>query len=1188
MRLKYLEIQGFKSFPDKTRIVFDEPYTAIVGPNGSGKSNISDAVRWVLGEQSTKSLRGGKMEDVIFGGTQLRKPMGFAQVSLCLDNKDLRIGDVGEEIIVSRRYYRSGDSEYLINGSTVRLRDVREMFMDTGLGRDGYSIIGQGRIAEIVSSKSDERREIFEEASGIAKFRFRKNEASRKLASAEDNLSRLRDILDELEGRIEPLTQQSEKALRFLELSEEKKSLEITLYCDTIERSRENMRVQDDKIALATQDYNTIEEKLSTIDEQIEAISDRNRKFNADIDTYNAEIISKNEDAARIHSEVAVLRNDIKHAEEQIALFEAERESLSTDGGGIIEEVESRKLAMAQKTSELETIERLIAEAEKELDELIESSEQSDIKRTETAKKLTELQVEVTDLRVENVAAASSADALSTRGAAIEEQIPAIEKRLTDAKSELAQNKEYFKELAADIQARDNQLNGFNLKLDSRKGKLEKLTAELEKKDYEIQDLAHKAKVLSDMDKNLDGFSPGVRRVIEASDSRELRGIIGTVASLIGIKGGNEIAIETALGVTAQNIVVSDERAAKQSIAFLKENRAGRATFLPLDTVKPSRFDERARLSDDGIIGLASELVTYDSKYENIISSLLGRIVVADNLDAASVSAKKMGYRYRVVTLDGQVINAGGSYTGGYTARQGGVFTRKNEIEKMEKRVEELKKSTELTRAEREEIAREVSALEAEITALRSDQITGNEDRIRAEAVISRLEADTETFSDSLNDSQAELANIANSKTEKNTLISANDGRISILEAEIERLERSAGDESQSGDEFMVRRGQLTAALGEHKIARVEKQKDIEGIEQAIEALARQSGMAEDRAANIAAMIERITAENTARQAKIEESISFADQLRAEAEQRRADIDSIVTARTDTEHEVVQNQASYGEMAKQREDIGREISRLEERKVSLQNEYDLAVSRLWEEYELTRPEAEKYCVTFNTITELRQQVGSLRAKIKALGTVNVGAIEELKEVSERFEFLSAQVKDVEKSKEELINLIAQLESEMTVIFTKSFTEINNRFRTVFVELFGGGSANLSLTDETDVLESGIEIDVQPPGKVIKNLASLSGGEQALVAIALYFSILSVNPSPFCILDEIDSALDEANVGRFAVYLRRVIGKTQIITITHRRGTMEAADTLYGVTMQEEGVSKMLKLGIEEAHLVISQ
>jgi len=1189
MHLKHIEIQGFKSFPDKTRISFNEPYTAIVGPNGSGKSNISDAVRWVLGEQSTKSLRGGKMEDVIFGGTQLRKSMGFAQVALCLDNDDKRVGeDVGEEVVVSRRYYRSGDSEYLINGASVRLRDVREMFMDTGLGRDGYSIIGQGRIAEIVSAKSEDRREIFEEASGIAKFRFRKNEASRRLEAAEDNLSRLRDILDELGGRIEPLTEQSEKAKEFIALSDERKSLEITLYCDTIERSRANMRAQDDKIAIAAKDYSEIEKKLLSINESIETMSDKNIKFNAEIDVRNAEIIKTGEEISRIESETAVLRNDVKHAEEQIEALMSERAGLTSDGNGILVEVDARKLTVAERKTELEALEHLIAEAESELNLLIEGSEKTNQKRGEIAKKLTDMQSETIDLKVSNLSVQSSLETSSARSALLEEQLPELQTRYNDLKKEFAENQKYYTALIKEINARTNQISGYTLKIEDRKRELDELNKELKSTDYETQELAHRAKVLGDMDKNLDGFSPGVRKIIAASETRELRGIVGTVASLISIKSGNELAIETALGVVAQNIVVMDERCAKQGIRHLKETRTGRATFLPLDTIKPSKFEARERLSDNGVIGLASELVKCDMEYNDIISNVLGRIVVAEDLDSASTVAKKMGYKYRVVTRDGQVINAGGSYTGGYTARQGGLFTRKTEIEKLHKKIEGLNKESKTTREKRDATVREVAQLEAEIVALNSEHMTGCEDKIRAEGVISRLNSDIETVGDALNDAQAELASIAAAQKDRKKLLSSSNEKLAAIASEIERLERSAGSESQSGDEFMQRRAELTTLLSERKIARVEKQKDIEGLEFAIETLLKQGDVAGDRVTNIDSAIDNLTAQNTEWQASIDGSVAAIEGMREAAAQHKRDIEKMIEERTQAERDVVQNQADYGNVAKQREDVGREISRLEERKVALQGDYDAALARLWDEYELTRNEADKLCVPFKNISELRQQVGSLRAKIKALGSVNVSAIEELKDVSKRHAFLSGQMSDVEKSKEELLKLIEQLEKEMTVIFTKSFSEISSRFRTVFVELFGGGSAKLWLSDETNVLESGIEIDVQPPGKVIKNLAALSGGEHALVAIALYFSILAINPSPFCILDEIDSALDEANVSRFAAYLGRLVDKTQIIAITHRRGTMEAADILYGVTMQEEGVSKLLKLGIEEAQLVISK
>ncbi len=1186
MHLKYLEIQGFKSFPDKTRVTFEQGYTGIVGPNGSGKSNISDAIKWVLGEQSTKQLRGGKMEDVIFGGTQLRKPMGFAQVSLCLDNTDKRIADAGDEIVVTRRYYRSGDSEYLLGGATVRLRDVRETFMDTGLGRDGYSIIGQGRIAEIVGAKSNERREIFEEASGIAKYRFRKTEAERKLDAAEDNLSRLRDIIDVLQERLEPLRVQSEKAQKFLELSGEKKNLEITLYCDIIDRARENLRTQDDKIEIAKRDYELAQGQMADYDALVERLGDENRARNVEIERHNEGILATNERIAAVEQEAAVERNNIAHSEEQIAELLARAGSLTEGGSGIRGEIERKEAEIEAAKAELSGLEALIADAQRELNALIERGEISDRNRAETARRLTELQSEITDLRVAVVGAESTCASLAARSATLDEQLPQIRERLESAQAELAENEDYHGSILRDIQDCDNRIKGYTLKLDSRAGKLAQLAAELEKKTGEASELEHKISVLKDMDKSLDGYQFSVKRVVEASQNRRLRGIVGGVASLLSVQRGCELAIETALGAAAQNVVVEDERAAKDAIAFLKETKAGRATFLPLDTVKPSNFDGGAHLSDGGVVGLASSLVTYDKRYERVVSNLLGRIVVADDLNAASALAKKLNYRYRIVTMDGQVINAGGSYTGGFTSRQAGFFGRRAEIETLENRVKELRQSLVAVKQEHEKLLAEKSALEAEITAINSDLITHNEDRIRVEAQLERLRADRKTFGDAVAEIEAELARNRGTADEKQALIAESDARIETLGAEIARMQ--TGQEGEGADAFMQRRDELSNALSERRIARVEKQKDIEKLEYALGELQRQQSEAAGMSATIETSIAALREAIAGQQADIADKEQEAETLRALSAEHRATSDAAVAGRNEAERQITEARAGANELIKRREELSQEVARLEERKIALQNEFDTTGAKLWEEYELTRSEAGAFCVPFSSITELRSQVNSLRSKIRSLGNVNVGAIEEFKEVSEQHGFLTAQVEDVEKSKAELLKLIAGLEGEMRTIFTKSFNEINNHFRRVFVELFGGGSANLSLTDENDVLESGIEIDVQPPGKVIKNLSALSGGEQALVAIAIYFAILAVNPSPFCILDEIDSALDEANVNRFAGYIKRVTGKTQIITITHRRGTMEAADVLYGVTMQEEGVSKLLKLGIEEAQLVISK
>ncbi|MEG2182079.1 MAG: chromosome segregation protein SMC [Oscillospiraceae bacterium] len=1183
MQLKYIEIQGFKSFPDKTRIAFDHGFAGIVGPNGSGKSNISDAVRWVLGEQSTKSLRGDKMEDVIFGGTQLRKAMGFAQVSLCLDNTDKRI-DSSDEIIVARRYYRSGDSEYVLNGATVRLRDVREMFMDTGLGRDGYSIIGQGKIAEVVSAKSTERREIFEEASGIAKFRFRKNEAVRKLEGAEDNLERLRDIIGELEGRIEPLMHQSEKALQFLELSKQKKELEITLYCNTIERARDSLRTQDDKVNIAKNDYSSIEERLADLNKSVEESFEKGLLHNANIESFNREIVSYAEQAAEIESSIAVLQNDILHSQERIAELTEDKRALSESGNALQSENEKKKAMLAEMLAELELLDSRIKSSQDELLKLAQSSEISDKNRAEAAHRLSELKNEATEQKVAIVSAQSSAESLEAHEEITTQQLRALSDRLAQSESEHGKNDEYLKALLADIADRENKKRGFEMKLSAREQEFEKLCLTLEQKDKAIAESEQKMSVLTELDKSMEGFFPSVRRVVEASKERRLRGIVGTVASLIEIKKGCETAIEIALGASIQNIVVEDERAARDAISFLKDSKTGRATFLPIDTVKPSSFDLQRELASEGVVGLASTLVTCDRRYADIISSLLGRIIVTQDLDTASSLARRISYKYRIVTMDGQVVNAGGSYTGGFISRQAGVFSRKNEIEELRIKSETARNATVEIRKQHQELKNEIVSLKAEVTAFSSELITCNEDKIRAESEQKRHLGELATLRENIENGEAELVSTAKKLAEKRALIANAEDAIAMLTEESGKLERASF--SEGAETFLKRSGELSEELSAQRIKRAEQQKDIEGLQQSISTLEKSGGETTDRFSQLSAAIDSLMEENLRREQQIEDRRTAVERIKNDTIAKRRAIDDAVSARQELQKESLDTRAEYDRATKQREEIGSEIARLEERKTALQKDYDQYISRLWEEYELTRTEAEKLCVEFESITELRQQVGQIRSKIKALGSVNVAAIDEFKEVSERYKFMTVQVGDIERSKAELIRLIESLESEMAVLFTKSFNEINNRFRVVFVELFGGGSATLSLTDETDVLESGIELDVQPPGKVIKNLASLSGGEQSLVAIALYFAILAVNPSPFCILDEIDSALDDSNVLRFADYIKRVSKNTQIIAITHRRGTMEAADILYGVTMQEEGVSKLLRLGIEEAQLVL--
>ena len=1186
--LKHVEIQGFKSFPDKTKLTFGKEITAIVGPNGSGKSNISDAVRWVLGEQSSKSLRGGKMEDVIFGGAQQRRPMGYAQVTLCLDNTDGRIPDFGSEVIISRRIYRSGDSEYLIDGSAVRLRDLREAFMDTGLSRDGYSIIEQGRISEIVAAKNTDRREIFEEASGIAKYRFRKNEAERKLSQTEENLLRLRDILDELESRVGPLKEQSDAAKLFIELSTDLKSLEVTLDCETIERSKRSLNDQEDRIETAKLDYNNIERRLSEIDTDFQKNHDRNVELIGMSNEWNAEINRLTEDEiTAVERSLALLESEISHANEQIVSLKRDKETLNLSSGETDEKISERQEEILKQQQITEIVEQKITETEKKLEILAGEGEESDSKLKDIVVELSHLSSELTELRITHASKQSETEAVVSRINTVKEALPA----LLDREKEVFEKRKQIEKVLAEqdemIKDATNRRDGYSLKIAGRTQNLQRTEAEVEKIKEDCNEITHRLAVLEDMEKSMEGYTQSVRRVLEASKRHSLRGIVGTVSSLLSIKKGCETAIETALGYNMQNIVVADEQAAKDAIRMLRDEKAGRATFLPLDTVRVTEFNMRDIHNADGVVGIASSLVSCESKYDSIVLNLLGRIVVAQDLDSASEIAKKTDYRIRVVTMDGQVVNAGGSYTGGFTARSAGTFSRRNEMERLRDRLEQYKQELSVKQPELEKIKTETAKLDAEQTVLSSEIINLSTDRVRMESESDHIEYEADNASRAVTAAEHEIETLSEQVSELERQAEQVSETATEIEKQISDSEAKVAAANTKGEEFAADRNRLTELLYEQKLERAAKLKDIESIQEGIKSLILLKEGETGRTGNIDQSIAGIESLNRERNTLISTKQNEIEKIRERIKMLRSDIDNAVMERMTLDKANSEAREEQNKQTRLREDIAREISTLEERKLSLRRDYDSAVARLWEKYELSLSEAVRLCVEFTSVTALTRSVGQLRGRIRALGYVNVGAIEEYRQVSERYNFLSKQVQDVEQSKQQLTALIGTLTDEMKTIFTRSFELIGNQFRSVFVEMFSGGRASLSLTDEADVLESGIEIDVQPPGKVIKNLASLSGGEQSLVSIALYFAILKVNPAPFCILDEIDSSLDEINVARFAGYLPRLIENTQLISITHRRGTMEAADVLYGVTMQEEGVSKVLKLSLSEARLVVS-
>ena len=1177
MFLKALEIQGFKSFPDRTRITVGKGITAVVGPNGSGKSNISDAIRWVLGETSAKQLRGGgKMENVIFGGTQQRGAMGFASVSLVVDNTDRRIDVDNDEVTIGRKYYRSGDSEYSVNGQNVRLKDIYELFLDTGLGRDGYSVIGQGRIAEIVGAKSNERREIFEEASGIAKYRYRKNEAERRLASAEENLVRLRDILGGLEERVGPLERESKKAKQYLELAERRKGLEVTLWVDTVQKARDTVREQQRKIEIAGADYARAGREIEAIDAETESTRAEIEHLITEADRCNAEIRAITEEIAGADSRIAVLENDIAHNDATIASLKEEigqsglgREAIAAEVRGHGEGIaacERQAAAYAARTGELEAL----------LEELQNRSAASGERRGVVTGRLNAMAARITDLKVAAAGAASSVEAAKKRLAAAESEGAANAALTRDLEEQKAETDAFLQDAVERLTRLENIKGGLTLKVESRRGALAQADENEQKLLRAIEAARQRIAMLKDLERNMDGFQSSVKAVMKAAANRRLRGITGPVSTILSVKPGYEVAIETALGFALQNIVVENETASKAAMAFLRDERAGRATFLPLDTVKPGSFN--GRLPEGAV--LASSLVTYDEKYANIVSSLLGRIVVVDDINEASRTARALDYRNRVVTVDGQVVNAGGSFTGGSVSRSAGLFSRKQEIDELKKKVDALEKQRDAAEEKTDRAKAEVDALSAELTATESEAITAGGDKIRGEVESGRIAA-------ALSQARAAGEMLSAERAQLAAQIAASEKAGADAAAEMEVLTRdSAALEEElraisgSDDTFLETRTRLADELSDLKLKALAAQKDIESHRAAIAQLESRTDESDARARQLAANIETLTAQNAERAAQIETIRAAIAGSRNEIEKREEAKAGAVRRRMEKEGGITQQTARVRKITDEREALGREIARLTEQKEQKDAEYEQTVAKLWEEYELTLSAAQELCVPFESGAELRRQVSEVRGKIKALGNVNVSAIEEYAEVSQRYEFLRAQVGDVETSKAELQKLIAGLSDEMRAMFSESFAAINRNFGRIFAELFGGGTARLYLEDEADVLGSGISIEVAPPGKIIRNLSALSGGEQALVAISIYFAIFGVNPAPFCVLDEIEAALDDVNVTRFAQYLRRISSETQFIVITHRRGTMEEADVLYGVTMQEDGVSKVLKLDLE--------
>ncbi len=1181
MVLTALEMQGFKSFPDKTVLRFDQGMTAVVGPNGSGKSNISDAVRWVLGEQSTKNLRGAKMEDVIFSGTDARKALGYAEVTLRLDNKDRTLNKDTDEVSITRRYYRSGESEYKINGEVSRLRDINELFMDTGLGRDGYSIVSQGKVADMVSAKSSQRRDMLEEAAGISHFRYRRTDALRRLSQAEENLVRLRDILSELESRVGPLKTQSEKAQKFLVLAEEKKQLEIGLWLYNIDHLKNKLKEQEHKIDLAQSQYNEADESLTKIEGDIEAALEKARNMTTQIEEIRNSIGEKEEKVADLNARIAVNENTIELNNQSVERIRRDMETAASAREEVLETIASLKndiLALEKQVAEKK---EALADVQKQGDELTKATSAHSERSASLSEKLASLSEDWAAARV----------AISSAKASMEE----IQSRSTDADESAKERRDLLKKLTAEKDAAEarvkeadeavtsltNAIDGYELRAKTRREKADKLRVELDSIRREAEQKEDRIRLLQDMEKNMEGYQGSVKSVVKESQRGTLRGIHGPLSSLISVPNKYALAVETALGSAIQNVVVDTEADAKKAIAFLKETKGGRATFLPISAIKSKELKEDDLDDSYGYVDIASNLVKADKKYEEIVKSLLCHTVVVEDMDCAITMGKKYKNRFKIVTLDGQVINAGGSMTGGSRVKNAGMLSRSGEMEKLQKDFDALQKKLAAAEDTYQKAAEEASKAEAEKDATAADLITANEAKVHADSAFALVEGQYATVKEALDSIEEEkaqgerrIAQLEKDAKEAAQKEADSQKAMDAVSAELEAISGNLEDVRLKQEEINRQRSQIDMDI-------LSLEKDKQAKEDSIARLTDEGSGQTEKEAQLQEEINGFLAANQEAESDIAAQKEAIAALQNSGEDARKQIDALVVDRQEAEAESVKLRSVERSKTDERERISGELVRLEERKISMMQDHDDTVNKLFDEYQLTRREAAELTAPSEDPTADNRALIELKGKIKALGSVNVGAIEEYKEVSERYEFMNGQITDVETSKKELTSLIEELTDNMSQQFREQFQRINTAFGATFRDLFGGGKAELILEDELDILECPIQIQVQPPGKNVQNIDLLSGGEKGLSAIALLCAILKVTPAPFCIFDEVEAALDDVNVSRFAQYVRRMTKNTQFILITHRRGTMEEADIMYGITMEEEGVSKLLELRTAE-------
>ena len=1181
MYLKSLEVQGFKSFPDKTLIRFGDDITAIVGPNGSGKSNISDAILWVMGEMSTKTLRGAKMEDVIFGGTQKRAAVGFAEATLTLDNTDRALPYDADEVMVTRRYYRSGDSEYYINRQSARLRDIHEMFMDTGLGREGYSNIGQGRIDEILSLKSADRREIFEEAAGISKYRHRKEETERKLAHTEDNLLRIGDKVSELELQLEPLKQQSEKAKRYLEIKDELQGVEVAVWLDTLEKLSAAARKAEEDHASAAFILDQAKEDLDKLYANSEELSATLRHRDEELENIRMQVNLLEQTHQQFDGQMAVLQGNIENNNANIVRIEEELQGQDDRSGGLSTQLE-------QTRQRVQAIETDLREKREALDKLQQELTAMSANAQGITKQFLELRTAESNLSAD--IAGREAD-LRGLDSSLQESNERLEQLIGDLEAGTAREKEAriawdacrkeLRDAEAEVTAANNTINGYTLRQESRIKRRDDLEQQVRETTNELDGVQAKIQVFRAMERDFESYQKSVRMVMQESQRGALRNIHGPISRLIRTDDEFTVAIEIALGGAMQQIVVDTEQDAKSAIAYLKRTGGGRATFLPISVIKGKTMNEKGVENARGFVGVAAELVSCDEKYRGIVDNLLGRIVISENIDTAVATAKQFGNRFKIVSLDGQVVNPGGSMTGGSVNKEAGILSRANELEKLTKQAERLQKKLTEVETDLREAQRIVDEAQFQMDTAK-EQLRGAEDQVlRLQGQEKQHEIMVTAISEAMESAGREKASIDSRVALDRERYAAQQAKIQVFTAQltdtknkITALECSQQDTTVAMNELTE---QMTALKTEEAAMEAEKNTALTHIADLQELCRDMEGDKEKKLA----LIDSIRNDTTRLEGEIAAVLARQQDNDEETARMRRALENALSQRAEAEAAKTRCEKDAQDKNKYILDMQGECARLEHKKETTALEERQILDKLWDSYELTPGTAVEKRGQIESVAAGTRRIAELKRKISALGTPNLGAIEEYARVNERYSYLTEQRDDVLNSKRELESIIRNITQEMTTIFVAEFQKIDHHFGKVFEEMFGGGKGQLVLENPEEPLTCGIEIRVQPPGKQVKTITLLSGGEKAFVATALYFAILKVRPTPFCLLDEIDAALDDRNVERFASYLHNLSKNTQFIVITHRRGTMEASDVLYGVTMQEQGVNKLLRLDLNQ-------